>query len=547
MLAARFGLHLPILIAVAVFASTVTLAQIGGGSLVGVIQDPSSAPIPSAKVLAANLDTGRTDTAVANDLGYYEFPLLPAGRYIVRVKHEGFRPVESEQFTLNTGTRPRMDLTLPLGAISERVEITAEAPIVNATTTDLGIVMERAKIDALPLNGRNFQQLVGLQAGVLSSPAGQGSRGGMEFNGSPGLGNNLLLDGVDMSFGENNASASDTGAGGGGALINAVSVEALQEFKATGSAFAAEYGRATGGVLNLTTKSGTNQFHGTLFEFFRNDKLDANSFFSNRSGLAKPPLRWNQFGGNFGGPILKNRLFFFFNYEGAIVRRAQQIVGNVPTPLLLRQLTPGLRQAFSDTPTDFTATADPNIGLHRRNDRRTNDEQTTLTRVDYNLAKHHLAFRYSYNNQDVYTPALQLTKGTIFPMRFHNGVAQDGFTISPRAFNELRVGVNKVGLDRRNFTLNDPLLGGSSLDVSGTGFAANDQNHIGFFTNTYTVADNFTWISGKHTIKAGTEIRVVASTRDQQNNPTHGYRNIADLIADRNFQLTVRFSRSKGY
>jgi len=491
-------------------------SQIGGGSIVGVVQDPASAAIVSAGVTANNLDTGRSDSVVTNDQGYFEFPLLPAGRYVIRAKAQGFRPAESQPFALNTGTRPRIDLSLALGSVSESVEVTAQAPLVNATTTDLGIVIDRGKIDSLPLNGRNFQQLVGLQAGVLSSPPGQGGRGGMEFNGSPGLGNNLLLDGVDMSFGENNAAASDTGAGGGGALINAVSVEALQEFKATGSAFSAEYGRATGGVLNLTTKGGTNTLHGTLFEFFRNDALDANSFFSNRSGLVKPPLRWNQFGGNLGGPVVSNKLFFFGNYEGAIVRRTQQVVGNVPTPALLARLTPRLREAFSDMPVTFTPTADPMIGLHRRNAQRTNDEHTFLARGDYNLANHRFTFRYSYNNQDVYNPALQLTKGTIFPMRFHNLVGQHGFTISPGSFNELRIGLNKVGLDRRNFRSDDPLLGGSGLDVSGAGLAANDQNHIGFFTDTYTIANNFTRISGKHTIKIGGEVRILRSTRDQQ-------------------------------
>src|SRR5262249_31007620 len=157
---------------------------------------------------------------------------------------------------------------------------------------------------------------------------------------SPALGNNLLLDGVDMSFGEVSSAAGDTAAGAGtnGSLIQGISVEAIQEFKATGSAFSAEYGRATGGVLNVVTKSGTNRMHATLLEFFRNDKMDANSFFSNRSALPKPPLRWNQFGGNIGGPIKKDKLFYFFNYEGAIVRRAQQVTSNVATPALLSQV-----------------------------------------------------------------------------------------------------------------------------------------------------------------------------------------------------------------
>src|SRR6185312_11272566 len=232
-----------------------------------------------------------------------------------------------------------------VGAVSETVEVKATAPLINSTTAELGEVVNTAQVEQLPLNGRNFQQLLNLQAGVVDSPSsGAGGRGGIEFHGSSALGNNLLLDGVDMSFGEENGAANFASAGGGGVLINTVSVEAIEEFRATGSSFSAEYGRSGGGVLNITTKSGTNQFHGTAFDFFRNDALDASDFFSNRTGAGKPPLRWNQFGGNLGGPIKRNKLFFFFNYEGAQVHRVSRVTGNTATPALLALVKPAIRQ-----------------------------------------------------------------------------------------------------------------------------------------------------------------------------------------------------------
>jgi hypothetical protein len=259
-------------------------AQIGGASIVGNVTDESGAALPNATVRATNIQTNVANATVTNAQGYYEFPLLPAGRYTLEVAAQGFRPARSQVVELNSGTRPKLDFALSAGVISDAVNVTAGAPQVNATTTDLGVVIDRNKVESLPLNGRNYQQLVGLQAGVVNTPSNPtGERGGIEFNGSPALGNNLLLDGVDMSFGEVNATGG-AAAGAEGTLINAVSVEAIQEFKATGSAFSAEYGRATGGVLNITTKSGTNQFHGTAFEYFRNDALDANDFFSNRTG-----------------------------------------------------------------------------------------------------------------------------------------------------------------------------------------------------------------------------------------------------------------------
>src|SRR3989454_2130481 len=265
------------------------------------------AAIGGARVTATNQSTNEALSTVSNETGYFEFPLLPAGRYVLEAENPGFERARTVEFSLNAGTRPRFDLKMVVGQVTESVEVVSAAPLVNATTADLGVVVDQSKVQALPLNGRDFQQLVGLQPGVYADPdSNQGQRGGVEFNGASAYGNNLLMDGVDMSFGEVSASASDKAAGteanatvgrfagqgiGRGSLVNTISVEAIQEFKATGSAFSAEYGRATGGGINLTTKSGTNQFHGTLFEFFRNDKLDANNFFSNRNGLPKPPKR----------------------------------------------------------------------------------------------------------------------------------------------------------------------------------------------------------------------------------------------------------------
>jgi hypothetical protein len=511
---------------------TVASAQIAGGSIVGNVLDPSGAAVAGAKVTATNASTNQVDNTTTNSVGYYEFPLLPAGRYLISVEHAGFQTAKSAVFSLNSGTRPRIDLNLRVGAVSETVEVVSAAPLVNATTTELGNVIENRKIEALPLNGRNFEQLLNLMAGVVDAPSSAvGGRGGIEFNGSPAFGNNLLLDGVDMTFGENNASANDKAGGGGGAgaLINTVSIEALEEFKATGSAFSAEYGRATGGVVNLTTKSGTNDFHGTAFEFFRNDKLDANSYFSNSANLARPPLRWNQFGANLGGPVKRDRVFFFFNYEGAIVRRAEQIVGNVPTPALLQRVTPAIRDHLGGLPQDFTPTANPLLGLHRRNDARKNDEHTYLSRVDFQAGAHRVALRHSYNNQDFSRPNLRPANLFLFPMRFQNAAVQDSWTISPTRFNEFRLGFNRNDLDRRNTTI-DTLPGW--LEVAGVGLATDFQSRIWYITNTYTLADNFTFVRGRHTFKAGLEIREVRSRRTQSTNPTHFFNTLDQLVAD---------------
>jgi hypothetical protein len=228
------------------------LAQVGGGSVVGYVADPADAVIAGAQVIARNLDRNVPTETTTNQLGYFEFPLLPAGRYRLEASKQGFQRSISAEFALNTGTRPRIDLKLVIGQVSESISVEATAPLVNATTTDLGVVMDRSKVDSLPLNGRDWRQLVGLQAGVVASPASSGGgRGGIEFHGSSSLGNNLLMDGVDMSFGEVNGSANDSSASvSGGSLINTVSVEAVESLRPRG----AHFGRVwplDGGVLNI--------------------------------------------------------------------------------------------------------------------------------------------------------------------------------------------------------------------------------------------------------------------------------------------------------
>lgn len=513
-------------------------AQITGGAIAGVVRDSGGAVLVAVTVTATKVGTNQASATSTNGQGYYEFPLLPAGQYVVEASLDGFQRMRSAAFELNSGTRRRLDLKLALGSVSEAVEVVAGAPLVNATTTALGVVMDKRKVESLPLNGRDFQQLVGLQAGVVNSPASStGGRGGIEFNGSPALGNNLLLDGVDMTFGENNGSAHDVSAGASsGSLINTVSVDAIEEFKASGSAYSAEYGRATGGVLNVTTRSGTNAFHGTLFEFFRHDALDANSFFSNRAGLEKPPLRWNQFGGNLGGPIARDRLFFFVNYEGAVVRRNQQVTGNVPTPLLLESVRPELRGFLGEMPSTFTATSNPYLGFHRRNDQRRNDEHTFMGRLDAQAGRHRLTLRYNYNHQDYTEPTLLPDHPRIFPTRLHNAVLQHGWPISPSIFNELRVGVNSTDLDRHHLDF-DRVPAQASVPGAFGGLPSD----IHFMTTTWSVNDNFTWVRGSHSLKAGFEVREVNSRRFQTGKPFHNYSTLEDLIADRPNSIGVIF------
>jgi hypothetical protein len=517
-------------------------AQIGGGSIVGVAKDPSGAPVVGVKILAHNQETNEERAVTTNAEGYYEFPLLPTGHYRLEAEATGFDKLRGEIFELSAGTRPRIDLELKVGSVNQTIDVAATAPLVNTTTTDLGVVMTRERVDELPLNGRNFEDLVSLQAGVIDGAGNSaGARGGISFHGSASLGTNLLLDGVDMSFGEVNGTAGFKSAGGGSTLINTVSVEAVEQFKSTASASSAEFGRAGGGVLNVVTRSGSNTFHGTLFEFFRNDQLNANDFFSNKNGQVRPPLRWNQYGANLGGPIRRDRLFFFFNYEGDQVERFAKVTGNVPTAAFLAIMPAAARSLLSLLPTTYTPTSNIYIGLHSRNGQQVNSENTYLGRVDALLGAQRLAVRTSYNNQTYTSPNIEPTMPTVYPLRYLNAVVEHTYTLGPTAFNELRLGFNRVDLNR-----NPQGYQNVAAWITVQGINASQSNYIHFLPTTYTIADNFTRILGRHSLKTGLELREVRSVRDQGGPPTYAYTTTSDLINENPATVQLSFGGSKG-
>lgn len=551
-------------------AAQLTLAQVGGGSIVGTVTDSNNAAVPSAAINVINVGTNETRTATTNEEGYYEFPLLAAGRYRVEVQAQGFEVKRSEEFDLNTGTRPKLDFVLGVAGANAQVTVTDTGQLINATSTELGQVIEQQKIEALPLNGRNFVQLINLQAGGVNAPAGAaGGRGGFELNGGYSYGNNILMDGVDASFGEVNGTANDRSGGSpgdAGSIINTLSVDAIQEFKTTSNAFSAEFGRATSGVLNITTKSGTNDFRGTLFYFLRNDAFDANSFDNNSRGSLPsgaqrfpiPALRFNQFGANLGGPLPflnfgeggpvvtsgKDRLFFFFNYEGARVKRPFLIDAAVPTPFLLNQIrSVRLRQFLNGLPDDCTPIAnDPNFCRHIRNDQRVNDENTYLTRIDANAGDHRLSFRLNYNDQEFSQPQPPRTDNSFsFPTKAYNFVAQDNWNLSGNALNEFRFGFNRVDLARNNSTF---FSQEGWAEIPGR-LVSDFQSLLAYKTNTFSVVDNVTLVRGRQTIKFGTDIRFLRSAREQGTNPTAFYPDVARLINDQPNQVRYAFGGEK--
>lgn len=293
-------------------------------SLTGRVTDSSGALIPGATVVVRSVETGiRTETAT-NAEGYYVLPLLPPGAYALEVTKEGFRPVRDPNIKLAVQQAARLDLTLEVGAVTETVEVTGRQILLESESATMGQVVQGKQVTELPLLGRNPYALGMLVAGVRPAagvndvPVNQINQSSVSINGQRGNTNEYLLDGAPNSAPSQNQP------------VVYASVDAVAEFKIETNAFSAEYGRAAGGVFNVVTKSGTNELHFTLYDFLRNDKLNANNWFANRAGRNRPPFKFNQFGGAGGAPIIRNRTFVFGSVE--FVRWVEGVTFNNTVP-----------------------------------------------------------------------------------------------------------------------------------------------------------------------------------------------------------------------
>jgi hypothetical protein len=290
----------------------------------GIITDANSAVIAGAQLTLTNVDTRVARKAVTNSDGYYSIPFVPPGNYQLRVLASGFKPVTRGNLSLNVDEAARIDFTLEIGAIDESVNITTNGPLLERETSSIGQVIENKTIVTLPLNGRNYSQLALLMPGATPNQLPRAADG-FSVNGNRALQNKFLVDGLDNN---NYILGVDTGS----TQVIRPSVDAIQEFKVESANYSARYGQAAGGIISVALKSGTNSFHGSAFEFLRNDTLDANDFFANRAGLERGQLRFNQFGGTLGGPVWRNRTFFFGSYQGTRNRNSNTSVVTVPTP-----------------------------------------------------------------------------------------------------------------------------------------------------------------------------------------------------------------------
>jgi len=548
---------LAICIAIAVCMAAPVFGQAVSGTILGTVTDVTGAVHPSAKVTVVNEGTGLTRTMTSDSNGEYVFPSLPTGRYTVMAEVSGFKTLAISNIALGVDQRARIDLKLETGAISETMTVEGRAPLLQTSSSELGTTVTNQQIEALPLNGRNFVNLTRTVPGVLrgipgANIDGAGSlawRASASFsaNGQRPRDNNFMLDGVD-----NNETWLQT-------VVIFPSVDSLDEFKLQTSTYSAEFGRSLGGVVNLQIKSGTNALHGSGFEFLRNDALDANNFFNNRAGRAKPDFKQNQFGGTLGGPVFKNKTFFFGSYQGHRETQGQTALSTVPT-LAMRNgdfselnraifdpatgqpfggnVIPSnrfdpvavqiLRQLYPEPNTTGTRQANGQvINNYLLNPIKTRHDDQIDSKFDHTLTDANRFFvRYSYQKTHRVQPASLPHGDAGFTFGAGDGDVKaqglafnDTHILSNRWLNEARFGwtsikffmtpidyltnpANAVGLPGIN--LNDATSGMTQLTFQNIrNLGANSNQPLITNQNDFAFFDNVTWTKGKQTFKFG--------------------------------------------
>jgi hypothetical protein len=533
-----------ILTALSLIFAAAGSAQSFRGSIRGKVTDPSGSVIASAKVSAKNTGTGLTREATAGDDGGYVLAELPAGVYTVTAQAAGLSPAAMNvQVNVGLDTTADFDLT-KVEKRQEQLNVTAEAPLVERTRDVLGEVVERALVTELPLNGRDFGKLVALVPGATVEPSGvaaiQSGFGQFAINGNRDRSNNYALDGTDNNDPFFNNSAFNQ-VGIGGAPASLIPIDAIEEFNLQ-SHFSAEYGRNSGSTVNIITRSGTNRVHGSLFEFVRNDALDARNFF-NRAPAAKSAFRNNQFGAALGGPIIKDKSFFFGAYEGQRERVTSDFGLVVPTP---SQIAAGQQLALDNGTISepspaltailgfYPAASDGSSGTLPGSVKDKNDLDSFLVKIDHQInASQFLTGRYAFARSEQVFPLGGLGFGAgsrlspfaqTSPTRVQLVSLSLLSTISARTLNEVRFGYSRY---RTSFSSRDANFDSSSLGIDfGTGkLSLPEIDFGGVFENlgvsafsiprgrtsqSFQILDNFTWVRGRHTFKFGGEFRRAA-------------------------------------
>jgi hypothetical protein len=449
---------------------SLSVAQSPNGTISGIVHDPSDRPIPDAEIIIVNDLTNIQHQTKTSDEGIYVVTNLPPGPYRIQVTKRGFKTLIKPGLILNVQNALSVSITLPLGAVSEVITVEAGAPLINTENASVSTVIDRQFAENLPMNGRSFQTLIQLAPGVVVVPSTSDDTGQFSVNGQRPSSNYWMVDGVSANIGTS-AHFQGNGVSGAAASFNAfggtnslVSVDAMQEFRIQTSTFAPEFGRTPGAQISIVTRSGSNRFHGTAFEYFRNDALDANDWFADEESLTKPEERQNDFGGTFSGPIVKDRTFFFFSYEGLRLRLPETALTSVPDVTARQNAVPAMQPYLNAFPlpngTDNVTTGIAQFNASFSN--RASMDAYSL-RVDHKVnSKLSLFGRYNYSPSEIVsrgTSGSALNELSPANITTQTGTFGTSWTISPVTVNDVRFNYSRVEASSR-FVL-DSFGGGS--------------------------------------------------------------------------------------
>jgi hypothetical protein len=525
----------------ALLAAALRAAQAGGpaaygqaatATLSGTVEDEKGDVVADASVMVSNPATGLERHVTTTGDGAFTIPQLPPGTYLVRVEREGFAPVEARDVVLNVGDRRALLIQLRVAQIGETVTITDASTV--REDPEVATVVDRQFVGNLPLNGRSFQSLITLAPGTVLTKTSLNEQGQFSVNGQRANANYFTVDGVSADIGI--VAAAPQGQTGGGSLPglsalggtnNLVSVDALQEFRVLTSSYAPEYGRTPGAQVSIVTRSGTNAFNGTLFEYFRNEALDANDWFNNAAGLDKPALRQNDFGGVLGGPILRDRTFFFFSYEGLRLRLPRTGTTLVPSLEARAAAGPAIRPFFDAFPLPTGPDLGNGLAESTASFSNPSNLDATSIRVDHTVSDRLSLFgRYSYSPSEasergVAAGGNSLNSVTVSRITTQTLTAGATMSITPAIVNELRFNWSRNRGEGR-FLLDN--LGGAVVPSDSVLFptATADTSAFVFFLGgsvltagriadnlqrQVNVVDNVSVVAGSHGLKFGVDYR----------------------------------------
>ena len=546
--------------------SGLALAQTFRGMILGTIEDSSGAAIPEAQVVIKNLATGQTRTTTTGEAGTYTVPELPLGQYSVTVSKEGFQSMTVGGVDVTVASEHRVDATLQPGKIESQVLVEAAAPLVSTTEDTLGGAVQSSEVANIPVNGRDYMKLVYMQPGVTGGPDqntdSPGAFGTFSVNGARGRSNNFLLDGTDMNDGyRNDPAINQPGVFGAPATI--LPVDAVAEL-AVLSNFAPEYGRNAGGVINIVTKSGTNRLHGTAADYFRNNALDARDYYNNAPN-PQTAFHNNQFGGSLGGPIIKDKTFFFADFDGQRETGGLNNLDCSPTAGEIETASQGITVnpiitsllARNPWPTPNLQTSGcPNVSA---TDRIYNNIDSVIGKIDHNFnQKNILTGRYYYGNSTQSFPLALVGGGvlpgynTYTPTRVQLVSLSFVTVFSSTKVNEVRAGYNRFaeGFYPEDRTFNPSSIGlDTGVGPSDYGlpvFKVSDPNYGTFgqlgadkgdprsrIDQNWQLIDNFSWKQNRHDWKFGYEFRRTTITQilDRGHRGVLEFSSLADFLA----------------